>query len=137
MPSNFDRENRAKRQPIAFLNKLERNLTGTVARDDKVHIEYVPTQVVTEYVRHRLKDAQGEPMDGILYRSSRDHTSKAAVIFAEPEQCGPRERERWLAPEFLLLLNNNVRYASPYEFRELCPPTSPVSHLAKYSPFDR
>ena len=74
--------------------------------------------MVTEFVRHGLKDARGEPLDGILYRSSRDHASKAAVIFAEAEHCGPRERERWLAPEPFLLLGG-VRYASPDEFRRL------------------
>lgn len=41
MPSSFDRENRAKRQPIAFLRSFERDLTRPVAQDDKVHIEYV------------------------------------------------------------------------------------------------
>ena len=66
----------------------------------------------------RLKNANGEPLDGILYRSSRDHASNAAVIFAEAEHCGPRERERWSAPEPFLLLSN-VRYASPDEFRQL------------------
>lgn len=118
MPSNFDRENRAKRPPIAFLREFERDLTRPVARDDKVHIEYVPTQVVTEFVRHGLKDVSGEPLDRILYRSSRDHASKAAVIFAEAEHCGPRERERWSAPEPFLLLKD-VRYPSPDEFRHL------------------
>lgn len=70
MPSNFDRENREKRQPIEFLRDFEHDLTKPVARDDKAHLDYIPTQVVTEFVRHRLKNALGGRLDGILYRSS-------------------------------------------------------------------
>ena len=88
-------------------------------RDDKVHIKYVPTQVVTEFVRHLLKGAQGEPLDGILYRSSRARVDSGGHL-ADPEQCGPRERERPLPPNYLLLFSS-VRYASPDELRYLWP----------------
>lgn len=118
MPSNFDRENREKRQPIAFLRDFERDLTQPVARDDRAHLEYVPTQVVTEFVRHRLRDAQGERLDGILYRSSHRRASKATVIFAETDQCVPSSSERLVAPEPLLHLST-ARYAHSEEFQHL------------------
>jgi hypothetical protein len=41
--------------------------------------------------------------------SPRSFAPNRDVLFSDP------------APEFRLLLNNNVRYASPYEFRELWP----------------
>jgi hypothetical protein len=118
MPSIFDRENRVNRHPIAFLKDFEHDLTQPVARDKMVHIEYVPTQVVTEFVRHRLQGAQDERFDGILYRSSRAPASKAAVIFADPDQCGPSDHERPFASETLLILDS-VRYARPNEFGHL------------------
>lgn len=118
MPSNFDRENREKRQPITFLRDFEHDLTKPVEPDDGAHLDYVPTQVVTEFVRHRLKDAQGERLDGMLYRSSHAPASRAAVIFAETDQCVPNSSERFVVPEPLLHLST-VRYAHPEEFQHL------------------
>jgi hypothetical protein len=118
MPSNFDRENREKRQPIAFLRDFECDLTQPVARDNRAHLEYVPTQVVTEFVRHRLKGALGERLDGILYRSSHAPAAMAAVIFAEPDQCVPSSSERLVDLEPLLYLSA-VRCARPEEFQYL------------------
>ncbi len=117
LPSQFDPENRDKRMPLVFLHSFERDLTRPVARDDGAHTEYVPTQVVTEYVRHRLTTPDGMRVDGILYRSSRDRNRIAVVLFAEDKHCGPRPREP-LVPEPLLTLVG-VRYAGPSEFAQL------------------
>ncbi len=118
LPSEFDADNRGKRYAISFLRDFERDLTRPVERDERVHIEYVPTQVVTEYVRHRLRGPRG-PVDGILYRSSRDLDRRrtAVVIFAEHRDCGPRHRD-WYEPEPFLELGA-VRYADPAEFAPL------------------
>jgi hypothetical protein len=46
-----------------------------------VHVEYVPTQVVTEYVR-TVVHVKGRKIDGIRYHSSRKHAGTALVLFA-------------------------------------------------------
>jgi hypothetical protein len=120
IPSQFDEENRNKRFAIMFLRAFEHDLTQPVARDDRVHVEYVPTQVVTEYVRHRLRDAVGGRIDGIVYRSSKAPSSNALVIFADPEHCGPRSKETSWEPEPYLELTT-VRYALPDEFSHARP----------------
>ena len=52
-----------------------------IARDDRIHIDYVPTQVVTEYVRSaRFPDGR---LDGIRYRSSRREGGISVVLFAD------------------------------------------------------
>src|SRR5262249_27106744 len=38
------------RPRLRFLHWISRVISRPIARDDRVHIEYVPTQVVTEYV---------------------------------------------------------------------------------------
>lgn len=55
MPSQFDPSNRGKRLPLKFLRSFGREIARPVARDDGAHTEYVPTQIVTEFVRHRLR----------------------------------------------------------------------------------
>jgi hypothetical protein len=116
LPSQFDPEQRLERDPIRFLMDFERDFTKAVARDEGAHTEYVPTQVVTEYVRHRLCTPAGERLDGVLYRSARAGASTAVVIFADPEHCGPRINKGNVDPEpFLELIE--VRYPDDGEFK--------------------
>jgi len=53
-----------------------------IARNGGEHIEYVPTQVVTEYVRTVAK-CGGKAIDGILYASARKEGETAVVLFAD------------------------------------------------------
>jgi hypothetical protein len=66
LPDAFERRIR-----ITFLKRFVRDLRKAIARDGREHIEYVPTQVVTEYFRHFFKDDEGRPLDGILYKSAK------------------------------------------------------------------
>lgn len=117
LPSTFG-PNRDKREGIAFALAFERDFTRPVARDERVHIEYVPTQVVTEYVRHHLRDAADSPLDGVLYNSSRDRAQRAVVLFAENDQCVDRSKRNAFDPRQLLELVD-VRHTTPQEFASL------------------
>ncbi|MBN9181034.1 MAG: RES family NAD+ phosphorylase, partial [Microbacterium sp.] len=70
------------RPRIGFLQSVSREISRSIARDDRVHVEYVPTQVVTEYVRAVLT-IDGRNVDGIRYRSSRNWKKTAMVLFAD------------------------------------------------------
>jgi hypothetical protein len=115
IPSQFDRANFAKRAPITFLHSFAQDLTRPIERDGRAHAEYAPTQVVTEFVRHRMRAPGGENLDGIRYRSSRADAADAVVIFAEPKHCGPAPSLAATGPLPLLELSS-VRYAMPKEF---------------------
>jgi hypothetical protein len=52
-------------------------------RDDRVHIEYVPTQVVTEYMR-AMKTMESEVIDGVRYSSARHAGGASIVLFCDP-----------------------------------------------------
>jgi hypothetical protein len=72
-------------------------------KDGREHIDYVPTQVVTEYFRHVFKDGDGQPVKGILYPSARQDGGVCCVLFFEADQCGGkpdsiilRKRDAWL-----------------------------------------
>ena len=58
------------RPPLIFLNYFAAELSMPIAGDRSVHVEYVPPQVVTEFVRTEFRH-EGLPLDGIRYRSAR------------------------------------------------------------------
>lgn len=70
------------RPPLNFLHAISREISRPIARDDRVHIEYVPTQVVTEYVRTTVTIGK-QAVEGIRYKSSRAGARTAVVLFAD------------------------------------------------------
>jgi hypothetical protein len=82
VPSVFDPLARAGYFETIFLHAFTRDLSEPVVLDGREHIEYVPTQVVTEYIRW-LPDT---PIDGILFTSAQNG-GRSCVIFCGPEGC--------------------------------------------------
>jgi hypothetical protein len=88
-----------------FLRDIAHDISKPIARDDRVHVEYVPTQVVTEYLR-TVKSIDGRPIEGIRFKSSRNDVGNSIVLFADqtnlllPESEQPEMyglwRDRWL-----------------------------------------
>jgi hypothetical protein len=77
----------------AFLHEVARDISRPIARDDRVHIEYVPTQVVTEYLR-TVTMIDNRKIDGIRYRSSRRHSGTSLVLFVDQDNLILPEAER-------------------------------------------
>jgi hypothetical protein len=114
IPSLFDRAQRPIRPGIGFLHHFVEQIAMLVVKDGREHVEYIPTQVVTEYLRHVLKDASGEHLDGILYPSHYNTDETCCVFFAESSECGAnrdgirsRQPELWLeldplSPEYFV-----------------------------------
>jgi RES domain len=77
-------------------------------RDDRVHIEYVPTQVITEWLRTRFDPGPGVPLAGVLYGSSRNECGINVSLFIDNDgACDPAD-ERDSA---LLVLDRTERLA--------------------------
>lgn len=93
IPSVFDEQMRGLIHSLRFLNGFARSIAAPIARDGYEHIEYVPTQVVTEYFRRAFKTGDGEALDGIIYRSSRTGCERALVLFCENQHCIDSEKE--------------------------------------------
>lgn len=87
VPSVFDMARQGMIHSLRFLHAFAVDISQPIARDGREHIEYVPTQIVTEYFRRvfRLPDDRG--LDGIIYRSAKNAGAKAFVLFCENEQC--------------------------------------------------
>ncbi len=94
-----------KRFGLYFLKNFQKDLSRPIKKDGRQHIEYVPTQVFTEFIRFQFKISEGEDYMGIRYPSSK--TGKPCVVlFADQEQCLP-QRNQW-APDQLLELDRDT-----------------------------
>jgi hypothetical protein len=85
-------------EALIFLHRLADDISRSIARDDRVHIEYVPTQVVTEFLR-TAKMPDGKKLDGIRYRSSRRDGGVSLVLFADRRNVAGAWDEPWPKPD--------------------------------------
>lgn len=69
-PSIFDNTRRYEREGILFLENFANEISKPVQENGREHIEYVPSQVVSEYFALLLKSRHGKNLDGVAYRSS-------------------------------------------------------------------
>lgn len=63
-----------------FLHHFNENITLKLNPEDTNHLQYVPTQVFTEYLRYMFKDQNKERVDGLIYGSSKT-LQKNIVLF--------------------------------------------------------
>ena len=71
---------------MEFLHDFSKEVSRPIERDDRIHIEYLPTQAFTEYIRYRFKDDNGAPLDGIMFNSSILNAGKNVVLFCNKEE---------------------------------------------------
>lgn len=77
-------------QENQFLHTFNRNITLRVDPDDKNLLQYVPTQVFTEFLRYMFKDMDGNGIDGLIYGSSKS-SEKNLVLF-----CNQKESSKYV-----------------------------------------
>ena len=95
------------RSALTFIRHIASQISQPIDRDYRIHVEYVPTQVVTEFLRAQ-EVWQGERIDGIKYTSSLHPNHASYVLFAnqshiliespddQSEKQPWKEEERWL-----------------------------------------
>ncbi|MCA9648197.1 MAG: RES domain-containing protein [Myxococcales bacterium] len=84
VPTIFERERARELAAIRFLSEFERHVSLKIARDDRVHVDYVPTQVVTEYFRV-APQLVAQDVRGVVYRSARPTGGRNVVLFGGRE----------------------------------------------------
>ena len=80
IPSIFSGVERHTRLGLIFIHAFARAIARPVDRDDRIHIEYIPSQVVTEFIRDSKID--GNVVHGIRYSSTLDAEGRNLVLFA-------------------------------------------------------
>ena len=87
VPSIFDGEEvLLNRAVLGFLHEFNDDFTRPIEKNGREHIDYVPSQVVTEFIRYRLPEMLGGPVDGILYRSAQQPGGIGCVLFYTHEE---------------------------------------------------
>lgn len=87
------------RYDLVFLHQFAADLAKPIALDGREHIEYVPTQVITEYLRY----VSTNKVDGILYRSAQNN-GVCCVLFCGASNCfNPGQTPRPFTHPWLLL----------------------------------
>lgn len=81
VPSCFKQGAHIPRMKLSFLAQFRNEISLPISKDGMEHIEYVPTQVVSEFIRHRFKTGDGLPVDGVAYPSVKNETGINYAIF--------------------------------------------------------
>lgn len=108
LPSIFDLDSRPERESVLFFESFVKKISQPIKPDDKVHLSYIPTQVVCEFLAQCFKTPNGESLDGIIFPSSLYSGGKNLVIF-------PRHSGRM--PDFgATELQSIYKYQRPRKF---------------------
>jgi hypothetical protein len=98
---------REERGALEFLWQFVESITAPVEHDGREHIEYVPTQILTEYFRERVKTAHGAAIDGIVYPSARRLSGRSIVVFASQQELDPART--WVKEKLLKLDESSIQ----------------------------
>lgn len=90
-PSLFDQARHEERGDLLFLHSFAREVSKPVRRDGSEHIDYVPTQILCEYIRHEFADGG---VGGILFRSTMRPGGTVAALFIDRDDCLAADAER-------------------------------------------
>lgn len=91
VPGIFSDATRFERLGARFLTEFAQSIMRPVARDDRAHIDYLPSQVVTEFLRDYKFDEM--KLDGIAYGSVVHPPAWNIVLFASSADMGLVKRE--------------------------------------------
>jgi HEPN/RES N-terminal domain 1/RES domain len=82
---------RYERDQLAFLHEFVDEIRKPVSHDGREHIDYVPTQILTEYFRHPYKVSESGTLDGIIYKSAQRPNGRSIILFASHDDLDPNK----------------------------------------------
>lgn len=80
-PSLFDDARRHLRTGFKFIREFADELALPITRNGQEHIEYVPTQMVSEYIRSVFQLPDGKRIDGLCYKSAKNSGGVCVCLF--------------------------------------------------------
>jgi hypothetical protein len=83
------------RESLQFLHRFAQDVSQPFTPDLEIHVEYTPTQVVSEYLRHRFRDQANKPVRGILYGSAKAACKKNIALFMGAGEVEGYKTESW------------------------------------------
>ena len=88
VPSIFA-ASREWRGALLFLRDFVASISAPVVHDGGEHVEYVPTQILTDHFRNHVRAPDGSPLDGIVYPSARRRRGTSLVVFRSRDALDP------------------------------------------------
>lgn len=88
VPSMFSMP-RFEREVLIFLQRFLEDVRMPVEHDGREHIDYVPTQIVTEFFRHGATDDDLQGLEGVVYPSAQHADGRSIVIFVSKDDLDP------------------------------------------------
>jgi hypothetical protein len=79
--SVFDEGRSDERETVLFLNGFVDAITQRVAKDGREHVDYVPSQVVSEYFAQMFKTEAGRELNAVIYPSAAHEGGTNLVMF--------------------------------------------------------
>lgn len=89
IPSIFS-ELRNLRDEIIFLHDFLKDFTKPIHKDGREHIEYVPTQIVSEFCKYNVKFKR-KPIAGFIYPSATTKNGTSYCLFLSRKDFGIKE----------------------------------------------
>ena len=86
LPSHFSIFGNHDYYVMKFLESFVKEISKQISDKDK-DIDYVPTQILTEYFRHIFKTKDGENIYGLMYQSAVIRGGTCCVLFFDNETC--------------------------------------------------
>lgn len=80
-PSVFAIDLKGVREKALFLCGFVQSITQPVIKDGQEHIDYVPSQVVCEYLAQAFSIEDGKPLDGLIFPSVANPGGVNLVVF--------------------------------------------------------
>ena len=71
--------------PLQFLYRFRKEIRKPIAKDRKEHIDYVPTQIISEFFRHRFTYNE-KNLNGIIFDSSKTDGKNMALFVSDHEE---------------------------------------------------
>ncbi|MGL1932211.1 MAG: RES family NAD+ phosphorylase [Desulfotalea sp.] len=66
----FDETGHTERELIYFLSDFVRQVSEPIKKNGQEHIEYVASQIISEFFTKEFKTSHDERLDGLMYPSS-------------------------------------------------------------------
>lgn len=89
LPSIFALEKYNERHQLQFLYAFRQEIHQPVSKDGKEHVEYIPTQIISEFFRHRFT-YHGEKLAGIMFNSSQTDGKNVTLFVSNHEEVEKR-----------------------------------------------
>lgn len=76
-----------KWEGVAFLKSFHKDITQPLLKDAKEAIEYVPSQIFTEYLRWMFTYKNGRHIDGLIYESCKTKQANVVLFCNNEDSC--------------------------------------------------